>query len=194
MHRDLKPENVLIDKDYNVRIIDFGLAAKYTLPKHYTICGSPGYIAPEIIRAEPYDGSKVDVFSIGVLLYLLVTGAEPFGARSLQHRIRANKLAEVMYPDALFGDLSPQVLDLTKQLLEPNPAHRVSAKKALAHPWFIRTLNLSGDSMDSSPIKQSQPYIKESSPTPLSEHLGFGSAAMFVDDLSEVNPADPHIS
>jgi carbon catabolite-derepressing protein kinase len=83
MHRDLKPENVLLEKDYRVRVVDFGLAAQFDGLQYYDICGSPGYIAPEILQDMAYDGATVDVFSIGALLYLMVCGKEPFGARTL---------------------------------------------------------------------------------------------------------------
>jgi serine/threonine protein kinase len=82
MHRDLKPENVLIDSEFRVRVIDFGLASKYDGKREYEMCGSPGYIAPEILGGSAYDGAKVDVYSIGALLYLMVSGLEPFRAKS----------------------------------------------------------------------------------------------------------------
>jgi serine/threonine protein kinase len=82
MHRDFKPENVMIDDHFHAYVIDFGLARRYDGAQEYEMCGTPGYIAPEILAGDVYDGEKVDVFSVGALLYLMVSGTEPFGART----------------------------------------------------------------------------------------------------------------
>ena len=79
VHRDLKPENLLLDKDLNIKVIDFGLAntAKDSAALS-TACGSPNYAAPEVISGQSYSGHEVDVWSCGVILYAMLCGSLPF--------------------------------------------------------------------------------------------------------------------
>ena len=79
VHRDLKPENLLLDKDYNIKLIDFGLAnsMKDSLAL-VTACGSPNYAAPEVISGQAYGGDEVDIWSCGVILYAMICGQLPF--------------------------------------------------------------------------------------------------------------------
>lgn len=78
-HRDLKPENVLIDEHGEIKIIDFGFSANSkTMLNNY--CGTPAYMAPEIIKKQPYNGAKADIWSLGVILYLMMVGTLPFRA------------------------------------------------------------------------------------------------------------------
>lgn len=79
VHRDLKPENLLLDKDYNIKLIDFGLAnsTKDSVPLS-TACGSPNYAAPEVISGQSYSGQEVDIWSCGVILYAMICGTLPF--------------------------------------------------------------------------------------------------------------------
>mmetsp|Transcript_9514 Transcript_9514/g.12965 ORF Transcript_9514/g.12965 Transcript_9514/m.12965 type:complete len:84 (-) Transcript_9514:1837-2088(-) len=79
VHRDLKPENLLLDKDYNIKLIDFGLAnsIKDSVALS-TACGSPNYAAPEVISGQQYSGQEVDIWSCGVILYAMICGSLPF--------------------------------------------------------------------------------------------------------------------
>lgn len=78
----MKPENILLDSDYNIKIADFGLAGIMTssTSKFRQCCGSPHYVAPEVLRAKQYDGQRADVWSLGVVAFVLATGTLPFGA------------------------------------------------------------------------------------------------------------------
>ena len=78
-HRDIKSENILLDRNYNAKLIDFGLAVQYTKgEKLWGYCGSPSYLAPEMINRKGYDPEMVDVWCLGVTLYVMITGSLPF--------------------------------------------------------------------------------------------------------------------
>jgi serine/threonine protein kinase len=101
-HRDLKAENMLLDSNLNIKLIDFGLSNTFTpgiLMK--TPCGSPTYAAPELIHQKPYRGSQVDVWSLGVVLYVFVCGKLPFTAKDLMNLFLKITKCEYELPDFL---------------------------------------------------------------------------------------------
>ncbi|CAM0958228.1 unnamed protein product [Alopecurus aequalis] len=135
-HRDLKPENVLVDRKGSIKISDFGLSA---LPQHlggdgllHTTCGSPNYIAPEVVQNRGYDGSLSDIWSCGVILYIMLVGYLPFEERNMV----------VLYQKIFKGDtkipewLSPGAQDLIRKILEPIPTKRISMAEIKKHEWF----------------------------------------------------------
>lgn len=134
-HRDIKPSNILIDWQYNIKLIDFGLGNLYSSTeeeKLLTACGSPCYAAPEIISGEKYDPVAVDIWSSGVTLYAMLCGYLPFDEESksiLYERILACKYAIPKY-------ISDSSVDLLKKLLVRDPRKRLSIEEILEHPWL----------------------------------------------------------
>mmetsp|Transcript_33013 Transcript_33013/g.32719 ORF Transcript_33013/g.32719 Transcript_33013/m.32719 type:complete len:366 (+) Transcript_33013:60-1157(+) len=131
-HRDIKLENILMvseDNDYDFKLADFGLAADAT-EKLQLRCGSPGYIAPEVLRKIPYD-TKVDVFSAGVILYILLSGKMPFPGKNLQDTIMKNRDCKISFLHPSWKNVSKYGASLVLKLTEPIPNLRPSANEAL---------------------------------------------------------------
>jgi len=133
-HRDLKPENILLDEHLKVKIIDFGLSARMCADSLLTeSCGSLNYAAPELLKKNcSYDGSKVDVWSCGVILYALLCGSLPFDdddAPTLCKKIRRGKYN-------VPGYVSSEAQDLIAQMLTVDPTSRISMANVQKHSWF----------------------------------------------------------
>lgn len=139
-HRDLKPENLLSageGENEIIKIADFGFSKSFAgedAEKLMTSCGSPGYVAPEILTAESYDKS-VDMWSVGVIIYILLSGYPPFYADSAPALFK--KIMDVKYDfdDSVWDDISDSAKDLIRNLLVKEPAKRFTAKQCLQHPW-----------------------------------------------------------
>lgn len=136
-HRDLKPENLLSSGDDDnevIKIIDFGLSKKFGDEQLVTSVGSPGYVAPEVLTAESYDKS-VDMWSVGVILYILLCGFPPFFADTSTELFK--KIIDVKYDfeDPAWDDVSEAPKNIIRNLLVKNPADRLTAKQLMDHPW-----------------------------------------------------------
>jgi serine/threonine protein kinase len=135
-HRDIKPENLLLDEAGALKVADFGLGAEASggggkLLRH-TLCGTPAYVAPEILSRRGYDPAKVDIWSCGVVLFVLAAGYLPFNDASLVNMYRKIYAGKFRCP-AWF---SPGLRDLLRRVLHPSPDARVDADGIAAHPWF----------------------------------------------------------
>jgi len=153
VHRDLKPENLIYlsaADDSAIKITDFGLA-KYrgakgsTALEMTTACGTPGYVAPEVLKNEPY-GKAVDLWSLGVILYILLCGFPPFYHESTAALYKQIKKGEFDFPAPYWSNISPAAKDLVRRLLTVNPDQRATAKQVLEHPW------ISGNQASSAPL------------------------------------------
>lgn len=133
IHRDIKPENILLDADNNAKVADFGWST-VTAHKRSTFCGTLDYLAPEML-GESYD-HRVDIWSLGVLMFELLVGKAPFDApetEQTQLRIRSD---EVAFPED--GTLSAEARELLLALLQKKPDRRLSLQAVLDHPWIKR--------------------------------------------------------
>ncbi|KAH9895931.1 Pkinase-domain-containing protein [Cubamyces lactineus] len=135
VHRDLKIENILISHSGNIKIIDFGLSNLYNPADHLsTFCGSLYFAAPELLNAKVYTGPEVDVWSFGVVLYVLVCGKVPFDDQSMPALHAKIKRGLVEYPVWL----SAECKHLLTRMLVTNPAARAPLSEVLSHPWMVR--------------------------------------------------------
>lgn len=154
VHRDLKLENILLDAYGNIKIIDYGLGNFYDPTGQHllnTFCGSPDYAAPEMWKAAPYTGPEVDVWSLGVILYVLVTGFVPFGSSAL--------IVQLQYRWPSSTKPSPELQDLVDRIFKARE-DRITLEAIAQHPWTtnkgrLRSLQveysrptIDGDSVD----------------------------------------------
>ncbi|KAF7664900.1 hypothetical protein LDENG_00160760 [Lucifuga dentata] len=139
VHRDLKPENLLIehtaDGSSRLKLGDFGLAMVVTEPV-FTICGTPTYVAPEILAETGY-GIGVDVWALGVILYILLCGFPPFRSRDRDQEelFQLIKQAQLHFLSPYWDPISEDARGLVRALLQPDPTVRLSAEQTLLHPW-----------------------------------------------------------
>ena len=138
-HRDLKPENVLVDKFPHVKVSDFGLCGYLT--NHImmqTFCGSPCFCSPECLCRVPYDGSLSDVWSLGVLLFFMVTGTHPWSTSNTSVMLHQILKGDFIVPDSASNDLK----NLLQGMLQVNPQDRWTLDKVLQHPWFEQSAEI----------------------------------------------------
>ncbi|KAK0728677.1 Pkinase-domain-containing protein [Lasiosphaeria miniovina] len=137
VHRDLKPENLLLDDEYNVKIADFGLSNIMTDGNFLkTSCGSPNYAAPEVIGGKLYAGPEVDVWSCGVILYVLLVGRLPFDDEHIPSLFAKIARGSYMVPTWM----SPGASALIKKMLVVNPVQRATIDEIRQDPWFLKDL------------------------------------------------------
>eukprot|EP00005_Dracoamoeba_jomungandri_P006449 CAMPEP_0174261642 /NCGR_PEP_ID=MMETSP0439-20130205/11689_1 /TAXON_ID=0 /ORGANISM="Stereomyxa ramosa, Strain Chinc5" /LENGTH=312 /DNA_ID=CAMNT_0015346149 /DNA_START=62 /DNA_END=1000 /DNA_ORIENTATION=+ len=160
-HRDLKPENLLVKSltnDTEVKIADFGLSKIIDKDKlMQTACGTPGYVAPEVLNAEGYD-KEVDMWSIGVITYILLCGFPPFYSESVPEVFEQIMKAEYDYPEEYWEDISEEAKDFINNLLVVDIDKRMTAGGALRHPWLKK--GKKGDKKKSTALSRFQQKMK----------------------------------
>lgn len=139
-HRDLKPENLLLmsrSNDRDIKLADFGFAKKVTSENCLlTQCGTPGYVAPEILHGVPY-GTKADMWSIGVIAYILLGGYPPFIEQNQRELFKKIKRGQYEFHPEYWGGISHEAKDMISRLLTVDPTRRMSANDALGTPWIL---------------------------------------------------------
>eukprot|EP00127_Corallochytrium_limacisporum_P000676 Clim_evm75s22 gene=Clim_evmTU75s22 len=139
VHRDLKPENILFAtkaKDSDVKIADFGLSKLVNDDTALqTACGTPNYVAPEILRQQGY-GKPIDMWACGVIIYIILCGYPPFYHENDNRLYRIIMKGKFEYDPKYWKDISDSAKDLINKLLVVNPSKRLSAEEALEHPWI----------------------------------------------------------
>lgn len=135
-HRDLKLDNLLLDENDNLKVTDFGLSAVKNQIRPdgllHTVCGTPSYVAPEILAKKGYDGAKADVWSCGVVLFTVTAGYLPFNDYNITVLYRKIYRGQFRFPKWMSCDLK----NLLSCMLDTNPKTRISVDEILEHPWF----------------------------------------------------------
>uniref|UniRef100_A0A6U4GMV5 Protein kinase domain-containing protein n=1 Tax=Phaeomonas parva TaxID=124430 RepID=A0A6U4GMV5_9STRA len=138
VHRDLKPENLLMmsnDDDASVKIADFGFARRLEGGTASEKCGTPGYVAPEVIKQEPY-GVCADVWSLGVIIYIILCGYPPFHHAKMGTLFKLICRGQFKFYDEEWSSVSSEAKDLIKRMLTVDTRQRITARQALNHPWL----------------------------------------------------------
>ncbi|CAK6440268.1 unnamed protein product [Pipistrellus nathusii] len=140
VHRDLKCENLLLDKDFNIKLSDFGFSkrclrdcsGRIILSK--TFCGSAAYAAPEVLQGIPYQPKVYDIWSLGVILYIMVCGSMPYDDSDIKKMLRIQKEHRVDFPRS--KNLTGECKDLIYRILQPDVNRRLHIDEILSHSWL----------------------------------------------------------
>lgn len=140
-HRDIKPENILFmsyDRNDEVKIVDFGMACKFSDQPLNTRVGTPYYVAPEVIKGTY--SKECDVWSLGVVLYVMLSGEQPFEHEDIAGVFAKVSIGSISFESNVWSGISLNVKSLISQMLVVNPINRLTLPEAIDHPWFRQTL------------------------------------------------------
>lgn len=181
VHRDLKIENILISKTGDIKIIDFGLSNLFS-PRNQlkTFCGSLYFAAPELLQAKQYTGPEVDVWSFGIVLYVLVCGKVPFDDQSMPQLHAKIKKGHVDYPPWL----SAECRGLIHRMLQTDPAQRITLGEIMNHSWLTKGFNSPPENY----LPQREPLQLPLDPEIIEKMTGFdfGTSEYITSQLTNV--------
>lgn len=140
-HRDLKCENLLLDKENKLLLTDFGFSKSMIFNSgnvvlSSTFCGSAAYAAPEIIRGHPYDPRMHDIWSMGVILYIMACGHMPFDDSNVRKMLKVQLKNQIRFPPRVADILSDELKHLIKRMIQPDISKRANMEEVLSHPFF----------------------------------------------------------
>ncbi|MCJ1468699.1 serine/threonine-protein kinase KIN2 [Pseudocyphellaria aurata] len=189
VHRDLKIENILISKTGDIKIIDFGLSNLFS-PRGQlkTFCGSLYFAAPELLQAKQYTGPEVDIWSFGIVLYVLVCGKVPFDDQSMPQLHAKIKKGIVDYPSWL----SPDCKNLISRMLVTDPKQRASLGEIMNHAWITKGFNVSPENY----LPHREPLLLPLDPDVVEKMTGFdfGSSEYITRELTKVLSSEEYQS
>ncbi|CDW89711.1 protein kinase domain protein [Stylonychia lemnae] len=189
IHRDLKLGNLFLSDRMQLKVGDFGLAAKVVFEgeKKRTICGTPNYIAPEILDAKIGHSYEVDYWSIGVILYTLLVGRPPFESPEVKQTYKKIKANQYSFPENI--PISEQAKDFVRQLLRTDPSQRMNLKEMLAHDFM--TMNKIPELMPISTLvcPPSTTFSKQFQPNGELNNLQFNQTAAALGGFNSIQSA-----
>lgn len=205
-HRDLKPENLLLDENGNLKISDFGLSSLYVGDSAdngttrtqilHTTCGTPNYVAPEVLADQGYDGKKADVWSIGVILYVLLAGFLPFDEKTIVQLFNKIQKADFEYPTWF----SPGARSLLNRMIEADPKKRITLMEVKSNEWILEALpgwvnepeeevvTVEGETGATADTNGGKEADAENSKIPAPIDTTAGSATSAARDTSKISP------
>eukprot|EP00041_Stephanoeca_diplocostata_P025491 m.669015 g.669015 ORF g.669015 m.669015 type:complete len:489 (-) comp22758_c0_seq28:302-1768(-) len=138
IHRDIKPENLLVTADGRFKLTDFGLAIKTNETKFHGFCGTPAYMAPELVRRLPYN-TAIDVWACGTILYILLVGYQPFWSDKNEELYQQIVSGDLSFPQDDWHDVSPAAKELVLKMLCMDRQHRLTVTQCLKEPWVANS-------------------------------------------------------
>ncbi|MCJ1475605.1 serine/threonine-protein kinase KIN2 [Lambiella insularis] len=187
VHRDLKIENILISKTGDIKIIDFGLSNLFSPRSHLkTFCGSLYFAAPELLQARQYTGPEVDVWSFGIVLYVLVCGKVPFDDQSMPQLHAKIKKGAVDYPTWL----SAECRNLISRMLVTDPKQRATLSEIMGHPWITKGFSTPPENY--LPHREPLQLPLDSSVVEKMTGFDFGSSDFITRELTRVIESDDY--
>jgi len=140
VHRDIKPENFLLNKsstsdNYSVKLCDFGLAEKISIASLTRVCGSPSFVAPEVLNMQPY-GLPIDVWSMGIVFYFLLCRFCPYEHEELRKKFDLILVNDLSFPLPYWEGISGEAKDLIMKMLRTSPCDRLTANQVMYDKWF----------------------------------------------------------
>ncbi len=164
-HRDLKPENILIfeseddENDFNIKLIDFGLSKKYNKnEKMHSVLGTPYYVAPEVLKGDYNE--KCDIWSIGILTYVLLTGQAPYNGSNNNEIFNKIINEEVKFKGNCWKNVSNEAIDFIKKCLIKDYNLRPSAKELVNHNWFVNIKNIEKKPLNNEILQNLKKFVK----------------------------------